>query len=100
DAFATEVGDIDHGNADPVNDASPGRPIPVPVELRDVDFRYPGAAVDALHGISIEVAPRELVAITGPNGSGKSTLARVLAGRPPTSGAVVRPGPTGLGAPG
>jgi energy-coupling factor transport system ATP-binding protein len=100
DAFATEVDDVDHVDADRANEANRGRPIPVPVELRNVDFRYPGAAVDALHGISIEVAPSELVAIIGPNGSGKSTLARVLAGRPPTSGAVMRPGPIGLGAPG
>ena len=70
------------------------------MELRNVGVRYPGAAADALRDVSIAVDARELVAIVGPNGSGKSTLARVLAGRPPTAGEVVRPGPTGLGQPG
>ena len=36
--------------------------------------------------------PASSLPIVGPNGSGKSTLARVLAGRRPTSGEVVRPG--------
>ena len=63
-----------------------------------MSFRYPGAAADALHEVSLEVAANEFVAVIGPNGSGKSTLARVLAGRRPTAGEVVRPGPTGLGA--
>jgi energy-coupling factor transport system ATP-binding protein len=38
-----------------------------------------------------------MVALVGDNGSGKSTLTRILAGKSPTSGRVVRPGPPGLG---
>ncbi len=72
-------------------------PDPVPVELRSVTFRYPGATSDALHDVSFELAPGELVAVVGPNGSGKSTLARVLCGVPVTSGEVKRPGAVGLG---
>ncbi|MFD0361520.1 ATP-binding cassette domain-containing protein [Nocardia sp. GCM10030253] len=74
------------------------RPIaPLPVTLRDVTFRYPGASVDALHGIDLTVDIDEFVAVVGHNGSGKSTLTRLIAGHPPTSGTVHRPGSAGLG---
>ncbi|MQY24774.1 ABC transporter ATP-binding protein [Nocardia aurantia] len=74
------------------------RPIgPLPVTLRGVSFRYPGARADALSGIDLTVDIGEFVAVVGHNGSGKSTLTRVLAGRPPTTGTVDRPGSAGLG---
>ncbi|NKX88838.1 ATP-binding cassette domain-containing protein [Nocardia coubleae] len=70
---------------------------PLPVSLHGVGFRYPGATTDALADIDLTIRPGEFVAVVGHNGSGKSTLTRVLAGRPPTSGAVDRPGSAGLG---
>jgi len=55
----------------------------------DVTFRYPGRALDALSGVSLDVLEGTHVALVGPNGAGKSTLLRLLAGvLRPASGVV------------
>lgn len=60
------------------------------IEFRNVSFRYPGAAENALHGINFTIGPGEHVAILGRVGSGKSTIARLILGLyPPEDGLVL-----------
>ena len=61
------------------------------VKGTDVVRRYGegDTAVDALRGVSVDVAEGRLTAVMGPSGSGKSTLMHILAGLDkPTSGEV------------
>ncbi|MGH3036810.1 MAG: ABC transporter ATP-binding protein [Gaiellaceae bacterium] len=65
-------------------------PPPV-VAATDVARRFGegDTAVDALRGVSLDVARGRLTAVMGPSGSGKSTLMHILAGLDrPTAGAV------------
>jgi putative ABC transport system ATP-binding protein len=65
------------------------------VTAHEVTRRYGegDTAVDALQGISLEVAPQALTAIMGPSGSGKSTLMHILAALDrPTAGYVTLAG--------
>ena len=67
---------------------SNGTPV---VAATDVTRRYGegDTAVDALRGVSLDVAGGKLTAVMGPSGSGKSTLMHILAGLDkPTSGTV------------
>ncbi|MGH8170463.1 MAG: ABC-F family ATPase [Steroidobacteraceae bacterium] len=50
------------------------------VSVESLSFRYPGASVDVLDGISFNVRAGERVAIIGQNGVGKTTLMRCLSG--------------------
>ena len=61
------------------------------VTAHDIVRRYGegDTAVDALRGVSVEIAEGRLTAVMGPSGSGKSTLMHILAGLDkPTSGEV------------
>ena len=64
--------------------------VPDAEALRADQVRYAyRAGHDVLHGIDLELAPGERLAVVGPSGAGKSTLGRMLAGiHPPTGGSV------------
>jgi ABC-type multidrug transport system fused ATPase/permease subunit len=78
-----------------VADVPPDRePVPdaVPADeklvARDIRFHY-GDGREVLHGIDLDLAVGERLAIVGPSGSGKSTLGRLMAGiNAPTSGSM------------
>ncbi len=53
------------------------------LRVRDVQICH--GRVPAVHGVSLELAAGQIVAIVGANGSGKSTLLRAIAGLNPIS---------------
>lgn len=62
------------------------------LELRDVVKRYEsgGETVNAVDGVSLNVAPGEFVALYGPSGSGKTTLLMMAATiKQPDSGSIM-----------
>lgn len=59
---------------EPVTGLRPG----AHVELRDVEFRYPGAEVPVLRRVSLQALPGETTAIIGSTGSGKTTLMNLI----------------------
>ena len=78
------------------------------VAVRDLVVDYPGrqgflrrsAGKRALHGISLEVKPGEVVAVVGGSGSGKTTLGQSIAGLvQPSGGAILFNGKSVLGKP-
>ncbi|WP_432871771.1 ABC transporter ATP-binding protein [Microbispora rosea] len=48
------------------------------LELRDVEFRYPGAEAPVLSGISLRVTAGQTTAVIGSTGSGKTTLVSLV----------------------
>jgi ATP-binding cassette, subfamily B, bacterial len=59
----------------------PSSPVPLAqvsgrIELRDVGFRYGNRAV--IQGVSLDIAPGEMIGLVGHSGSGKSTLVNLI----------------------
>jgi ABC-type multidrug transport system fused ATPase/permease subunit len=67
-----------HEVPDPETDADLA-PLDDRLVVDDVRFGY-RAGRDVLHGIDLDVAPGERLALVGPSGAGKSTLGRLMAG--------------------
>ena len=58
--------------------AASGAAAPAPIEVRDLTKRY--GSVEAVRGLSFDVAPGRVTGFIGPNGAGKSTTLRALLG--------------------
>lgn len=59
------------------------------IRLEDIHYRYPGAPVEALQGMSFKIDVGTAVAIIGTSGAGKSTLIDIILGLlTPTSGQI------------
>lgn len=60
---------------------------PALISVNDLSLRLGGRTV--LSGVSVDIAPAEIITIVGPNGSGKSSFLRALIGAiPPASGRI------------
>ena len=61
------------------------------LQVRDIDTFYGTSHI--LHGVSLEIADRELCAVLGRNGAGKTTLLRSITGvNPPADGSIMLDG--------
>ena len=58
------------------------------LEVNDLATHY--GPIQAIHSVSLEVHPGELVAIVGANGAGKTTLLRTISGIQAASGGSIR----------
>ncbi len=74
-----ELLETDAGISDPPSPTELHRPVLGEVELRDVVFRYrPDVGAPVLDGLSLRIAPGEVVAVVGASGAGKTTISSLL----------------------
>jgi multiple sugar transport system ATP-binding protein len=57
------------------------------VKIEDIRKSY--GAVEVIHGVNVDIADGEFVALVGPSGCGKSTLLRMIAGLEPINGGTI-----------
>ena len=68
------------------------------LEVRDLRVNY--GYIEALHGVSLDVGPGEIVALLGANGAGKTTTLRTVSGLlRPRAGSIAFEGQTLVGLP-
>ena len=58
-------------------------------DVKITDIRKSYGAVEVLHGLNVDIADGEFVALVGPSGCGKSTLLRMIAGLEPINGGTI-----------
>ncbi|MBT3275401.1 MAG: ABC transporter ATP-binding protein [Spirochaetales bacterium] len=77
-SYYTEFMELAPRVKSPSNPVLKEGPVTQSFSFKDIYFKYPHAKRAALRGVSLEVIPGEIVAITGENGAGKSTLVRLI----------------------
>jgi ATP-binding cassette subfamily B multidrug efflux pump len=78
---ADRIGDVLNTESSVVPPVHPVREVRsrAELELRDVEFRYPGAAAPVLSNISFKATAGQTTAIIGSTGAGKTTLVSLVA---------------------
>jgi lipoprotein-releasing system ATP-binding protein len=68
------------------------------IQVRELTKNFPrdGEQVEVLKGLTLDIAPGEMVAVVGPSGAGKSTLLHLLGALERPSGGEIRYGETAL----
>jgi ATP-binding cassette, subfamily B, bacterial len=63
---------------------------PARLQFDNVCFRFPGADEDTLHGLNLDIAPGETMALVGATGSGKTVLTSLVSRLHDVTGGAVR----------